>query len=85
MIRLDTPTATLELWDDLVEECQACYGDTIPVAELRIDVIPKDGRQIRVMRLCGPCVAEALAIHYGRRHVQAGGAVEDLREEPDAA
>lgn len=28
--------------------------------------------------ICGPCLAEGLAILLGRRHVQAGGALEDL-------
>jgi hypothetical protein len=63
--------------------CNGCHRD----AELPGRVIVRlwDGpaggaRTLKLnMVLCGGCIAEALSILLGRRHVQAGGEVGDLR------
>lgn len=58
---------------EISEADGACYGCDRPgkVARVQVD-------ESTDVALCGTCVAEGFAILLGRRHVQAGGTVDDL-------
>lgn len=57
--------------------CSACASD----ATLTIDVEVTGGNSARIP-ICGTCLAKAVAIHLGARHVQAGGRLTDLEWKP---
>lgn len=64
------------------EERIAVAGRALPPigVEDLVDVQIDQGRSGDTLTLCGGCVAEGLAIVLGRRHVQHGGNVADLRD-----
>jgi hypothetical protein len=83
-ISLDDPNA-----GELVT-CAGCgsvrTGDDFEGRAIRLLVVvgpeaPEPGRTLDTA-LCADCLSEAIAILFGRRHVQAGGAVEDLADHP---
>ena len=82
-IQLPTDGGSLELASipgDDPAECGACGrrgdGDLFAAATVHLARDPDDGFRIV---LCGTCLARGAAIAMGRAHVDAGGAVTDLR------
>lgn len=74
---------TLRIGDVRQGACTGC-GDTALRSVLPIEASSVDHAPFP-LALCGGCLAEGLAILLGRRHVQHGGAVDDLTYQPPAA
>lgn len=67
----------LEIGDVRPGDCIGC-GDGEQRSVLPLSITTID-HQPFPLALCGGCLAEALAILLGRRHVQRGGELGDLR------
>lgn len=66
--------------DGVREQAAGVRGALPPIGvEDLVDVQIDRGQSGDTITLCGGCVAEGLSIMLGRRHVQAGGDVADLR------
>lgn len=79
MIDRATLNGRLQLEDDAsLETCATCNA-TSPIGV----TVETGGRRLRTA-MCATCITEALAIFWGRRHVQAGGDVADLKVTPEA-
>lgn len=80
-MRLPTAGGWLDILLDVPGECGACdrKGGGMAVIDVHVDEpshpdIPHD----LSLTFCGTCLAEALGILLGRRHVQHGGEIADL-------
>lgn len=84
MIRRRTRGGVLTLHDVSTQpECGACGGEKTQPGEPPIGLAVElaegahDGRGLTTS-VCADCLSEALAILWGRRHVEGGGDVADL-------
>lgn len=90
MIQLSTRAGLLELDDPTGDRCATCRAPVHQEARLAVRVkVRTRGRQLDVPAVCGNCLTEALALFFGRRHVQQGGNASDLQlvdppEPPDS-
>lgn len=67
---------------DANQACALC--DQVTGHLLQIEVGHEPDQPPGVLAVCGRCVLEALAIAFGRAHVQHGGEVADLEVPPPA-
>lgn len=84
-MKLERRTADgwMEFSDDAPVERCASHGDDQPEQTDRtigLRVVTGAGRTLET-GICGDCLTRALALYFGRQHVAAGGAVEDLADE----
>jgi hypothetical protein len=80
VIERQTRAGTLGLYDAAAGPCATCDRTDTPALIAIIATVvggEHDGRRLETA-ICADCLAEALAIHFGRRHVQDGGDVDDL-------
>jgi hypothetical protein len=81
-IRLPTRDGAIEVRPGS-GSCTGCRTKGGGLLELTVrGAVEGDRDAAGAIDLCGNCLAEGLAILLGRRHVQAGGSIEDLRVPP---
>lgn len=80
---LDVALRALDDDERAASPCELC---AIRRAELEVRVLNDAGTDVlEPLRICGDELAAGLAVRLGRAHVDAGGALDDLRRGPDAA
>lgn len=85
MIERRTRGGTIGLYDLTEGPCATCLGGVRTPGDPRMiglvsGVVGGEADGVKFeTAICGDCLAEALAILFGRRHVQEGGNLDDLR------
>jgi hypothetical protein len=81
LLRLTTPTGSIAMRDAGQGECSSCGRHVDTTAQVYVHM---GERELSIPRVCGGCLAEGLAIVFGRNHLEAGGRIGELTVPPPA-
>jgi hypothetical protein len=79
VLRLTTPTGSIVFRDAGAGRCSSCARHVDTTAEV---FVHHGERELSIPHVCGSCVAQGMAIVFGRNHLEAGGRIGDLEVPP---